>query len=164
MVVTLPYRIDHGESVRISLSWRARIPHTFARTGYRGDYYFLAQWFPKLGVYEPDGWNCHQFHASTEFYSDYGVYDVRMTVPAGYTLGATGSEISRVENADASATPHYYQEDGHDFAWTTSPHFRVLEERFEVDDLPPVDMRLLIQPEHLSQAARHFAAASAALE
>ena len=57
------------------------MPRTFARTGTIGDYYFLAQWFPKIGVLEDTGWNCHQFHAATEFFSDYGVYDVRITVP-----------------------------------------------------------------------------------
>jgi len=164
MLVALPGEVAPGESVRVSLRWRARIPRTFARTGYRGDYYFLAQWFPKLGVFESEGWNCHQFHASTEFYSDYGVYDVHMTVPDGYVVGATGREIARTENDTGTWTHHYYQEDVHDFAWTASPHFRVLEERFAADDLPPVEIRLLIQPEHGSQAERHFAAARAALQ
>ena len=53
---------------------------------------FLAQWFPKLGVLQDSGWNCHQFHAATEFFSDFGVYDVRLTVPRGWIVGATGVE------------------------------------------------------------------------
>jgi hypothetical protein len=164
MVVTLPQQVGPGESVRVSVSWRARIPRTFARTGYRGDFYFFGQWFPKLGVFEPDGWNCHQFHAATEFYSDYGVYDVRMTVPGDYVVGATGREIERTDHADGTATHRYVQEDVHDFAWTASPHYRVLQDRFAVEDLPPVELRLLIQPEHVGQAERHFAAARVALE
>jgi hypothetical protein len=108
--------------------------------------------------------HCHQFHASTEFYADYGVYDVRMTVPAGYVVGATGRQIERTDHSDGTVTHRYRQEDVHDFAWTTSPHYRVLEERFEAEGLPPVDMRLLIQPEYLGQAARFFAAARAVLE
>jgi hypothetical protein len=56
------------------------------------------------------------------------------------------------------------QEDVHDFAWTTSPAFVERRQRFEEPGLPPVEMRLLLQPEHDSQADRHFAAARAALK
>jgi hypothetical protein len=51
----------------------------------------------------------------------------------------------------------------HDFAWTASPDYRVHTARFEDEGLPPVDMRLLIQPEHESQIERHFAATRSAL-
>jgi hypothetical protein len=163
LVVTLPRPVEPGETVRVALDWRSKIPRTFARTGFRGDYYFIAQWFPKLGVYEPAGWNCHQFHNSTEFYSDYGVYDVAMTVPEAWVLGATGREVGRQDNADATVTHRYYQEDVHDFAWTASPDFIVREERFEEPGLPPVDLRLLIRPEHLDQAERYSEAAKAGL-
>ena len=76
--------------IEVEVEWTAKIPRPFARTGYVDDYYFIAQWFPKLGVLEDRGWNTHQFHAATEFYSDYGVYDVRITVPRGFVVGATG--------------------------------------------------------------------------
>ena len=164
LVASLPQAVDPGGAIEFEVSWRAKIPRTFARTGYRGNYYFIAQWFPKLGVFEPDGWNCHQFHASTEFYSDYGIYEVGITVPQDYVVGATGREIDRTKNGDGTMTHRYRQEDVHDFTWITSPHLRVLEERFESAGLPPVDMRLLLQPEHLGQAARHFAATRAAIE
>ena len=108
-------------------------------------------------------WNCHQFHVGTEFFSDFGVYDVRMTVPRGWPLAATGRERERTDNADGTTTHRYYQEDVHDFAWTTSPDFLEARERFEHPGLPPVDMRLLLQPEHASQAARHFESARATL-
>ena len=71
-----------NQEVEIALEWTARIPRPFARPGWVGDYYFIAQWFPKLGVLESQGWNTHQFHAATEFYSDFGVYDVRLTCRA----------------------------------------------------------------------------------
>jgi len=164
MVVSLPEAVGEGETARVSVRWRARIPRTFARTGYHGDFYFFGQWFPKLGVFESGGWNCHQFHVATEFYADYGVYDVSMTVPGGYVVGATGRSIGLADGPGGTETHRYYQEDVHDFAWTASPYFRTREERFEVEGLPPVDLRLLIQPEHLGQAGRYFDAARAALE
>ncbi|MCP3981016.1 MAG: M1 family metallopeptidase [bacterium] len=164
LVVKLPRAIAPGESVQLGMTWTARIPRTFARTGRRGDYYFIAHWFPKLGVYEPEGWNCHQFHSATEFFSDYGRYDVRITVPARFVVGATGRKVERTENVDGTATHRHVQDDVHAFTWTASPGYAVREARFEHPGLPAVDLRLLIQPEHLGQAERHLDATRAALE
>jgi hypothetical protein len=164
MAVALPSSVGPGETISLEISWTLKIPRPFARTGAVGNYFFLAQWFPKIGVLDASGvWNCHQFHVGTEFFADYGVYDVRLTVPQGWLVGATGRERERVENVDGTTTHRYYQEDVHDFAWTTSPDFVERRDRFEQDGLPPVDLRLLLQPEHLSQAARHFDATRAAL-
>jgi aminopeptidase N len=152
-----------GETIAVRLAWSAHVPRTFARTGAIDDYFFIAQWFPKLGVLEDAGWNCHQFHAATEFFSDFGVYDVRLTVPRGWTVGATGVERDATD-AEAATTHHYYEEDVHDFAWTTSPAYVERRARFEHPSLPAVDIRLLLQPEHAGQAERHFAATRAALQ
>jgi Peptidase family M1 domain len=165
-VAELP--LDHpvapGQTIDIRLRWSAHVPRTFARTGAIGDYFFIAQWFPKLGVLEDGGWNCHQFHATTEFFSDFGVYDVKLTVPSHWIVGATGTETDVTAEGDGAQTHHFRQEDVRDFAWTTSPHYIERRERFEHGTLPPVDMRLLLQPEHVDQAERHFAATRAALQ
>ena len=163
MKIALPAPVAPGESIEVDVAWTGAVPRPYARTGYVGDWYFIAQWFPKLGVLEAEGWNCHQFHLSTEFFSDYGVYDVRMTVPRGWMLGATGLEQDRRDNGDGTTTHRYVQEDVHDFAWTTSPEFREHRRRFEESGLPAVDMRLLLLPEHEAQADRHFAAAASGL-
>jgi len=164
MVLTLPQPVAPGESVTVELTWRARIPRTFARTGYRGDDYFIAHWFPQLGVYEAAGWNCHHFHAATEFFADYGVYDVTLELPDGLVVGATGRLASRDEVGSGRVRYRYLQEDVHGFAWTASPRYLVREDRFAVEGLPAVDLRLLIQPEHRAQASRYFHATKAALE
>jgi hypothetical protein len=163
LVVPLPTPVGPGETIQIEGSWQSKIPRFFARTGFRGNFFFLAHWFPKLGVFEEEGWNNHQYHASTEYYSDYGSYDVSMTVPKTFVLGATGKEVDLQVNPDDTVTHRYRQEDVHDFTWTTSPDYQVREARFEEPGLPTVDMRLLIQPEHLEQAERHFDATRAAL-
>ncbi len=163
LVAPLPEPVAPQEMTQVELTWKANIPRTFARTGYRGKYFFLAQWFPKIAVFEPSGWNAHQFHAGTEFFSDYGDYDVSITVPSAYVVGATGRESDRKETSGRT-TYRFQQSDVHDFAWTASPDYLVFEERFEVEGLPPVDMRLLLQPEHLAQKDRHFRATAAALE
>ena len=164
MAVPLPAAVAPGGTVTVELRWTARVPRTVARTGAVGDFFFIAQWFPKLGVLEDDGWNTHQFHANTEFFADYGVYDVHLTVPQGWIVGATGVERERRDHADGTTTHRYYQEDVHDFVWTTSPDYLELTERFEDPRLPGVAMRLLLQPEHRDQADRHFAATRTALK
>ena len=164
LAVPLPDPVSPGQTVNIELEWTSRIPRTFARTGRIGDYFFVAQWFPKIGVLEDTGWNCHQFHASTEFFADYGIYDVRITLPAEWVVGATGVERDIRSNGDGTATHHYHQEDVHDFAWTTSPDLLDLWNTFEHPDLPTVAMRLLLQPEHAGQASRYFEATRAALK
>jgi hypothetical protein len=163
--IPLDRPVAPGETISVKLKWRARVPRPYSRTGAIADYYFIAHWFPKIGVLEADGWNwnCHQFHSATEFFADFGVYDVRLTVPTGWVVGATGREQGRRDNGDGSTTHHYYQEDVHDFAWTTSPDFVERRAWFEHSGLPAVEMRLLLQPEHLSQEARHFEATRAAL-
>jgi len=163
LVIELPREVPPGDAVTLEMTWRAKIPRTFARTGYRGDFYFFAHWFPKLGVYEQDGWSCHQYHAATEYYSDYGTYRVAMTVPPSFVLGASGRETERRSNPDGTTTHTHEQADVHEFAWTTSPRYVVREARFEDPNLPPVDLRLLLQPEHIGQAERHLAATRAAL-
>jgi hypothetical protein len=160
--VDLPRAAAPGERLRIEDEWDAVVPGPFARTSHVGDFYFIAQWFPKLGVLQEDGWNCHQFHFSTEFFSDYGMYDVKLTVPRGWLVGATGREQSQSDGTNGR-THHYIQEDVHDFAWTTSPDYVERTGLFDEPGLPRVDMRLLLQPEHVAQADRHFAAAASAL-
>ena len=164
LVVPLTEPVNPGEQVEVEMVWRAKIPRTFARTGFRGDFYLIAHWFPKLGVFEGDGWNCHQYHATTEYFSDYGSYDVSMTVPEDWVLGATGREVEQVHNGDGTVTHVYQQDDVHAFTWTVSPDYIVRDGRFDEPGLPPVDLRLLIQPEHLGQAERHMDAARAALK
>jgi hypothetical protein len=162
--VPLPRPVAPNETIDIEIEWSSRIPRPFSRTGYIDDYYFFGQWFPKLGVLEDAGWNTHQFHAGTEFYSDYGVYDVRMTVPRGHVVGASGSEVSVTDGPGGTAVHRYHGDDIHDFAWTTSPDFLVRTRTFEHPTLPRVEMRLLLRADHAGQEGRHFDAAAATLK
>ena len=86
---------------------------------------------------QDEGWNCHQFHAGTEFFSDFGVYDVIADV--SLTAGSSAppvSSASRAGNGGGMTTHRYYQEDVHDFAWTTSPDYLERTARFEHATLP----------------------------
>jgi len=73
--VTLPQPVLPGRSITLDIDFLSKLPKVFARTGYHEDFFMVGQWFPKIGVYEKAGdryakqgdWNCHQFHADTEF-------------------------------------------------------------------------------------------------
>jgi hypothetical protein len=153
--VPLPRPVAPGESLEISLAWTSQLPRAVARTGYRGDYNLVAQWFPKLGVIEEDGdWSCHQFHRSSEFYADYGNYDVTLTVPRRYVVGATGRRVSETVQ-DGEATLRYVQDGVHDFAWTAWPDFVEGRRTFHHPELPQVEIRLLMAPETSRFAGRY---------
>jgi len=154
--------IKPGETISLNIDFTAKLPQPpFARTGAKEEYFFVGQWFPKVGVWEDEknSWNCHQFHANSEFYADYGVYNVRMTVPAENIVGATGLEQNVTDNGDGTKTHFYHAEDVHDFAWTTTPEFK---EFFTEQN--GVKIRVLMQPDHAGQAERHLAAARVAME
>ncbi len=159
-VVRIPLStpIPAGGSATFELAWQSRMPKVFARTGFGGNgaFFMVAQWYPKPGVWEEDTidgetawrWNCHQFHGSSEFYADYGSYDVSLTVPARFEgkLGSTGlrSDLSGGtrddqgrKNADGTVTYRHKAEHVHDFAWVCGEDFELHEERFTKEALTP---------------------------
>jgi Peptidase family M1 domain len=163
--VTSPAPVPAGAIVRFLVDWQSLIPHgALGRAGWVHDYHFIAQWFPKIGVFWKGSWNAHQFHPTTEFFSDFGVYDVALTVPAGYVVGATGALRETRDEADGARTWRFYQEDVHDFTWTASRRFLEKKGRFEASGYPPVDIRLLVQPEHEHLAERYIEATRVALK
>lgn len=119
----LPAPIPPGETVQISLAYRARLPRVFARTGYAGDFFMVGQWFPKLGVWQDGDWNAYPFYPDAEFYANFGHYDVSITLPAGYVTGGTGLPVSAGTNPDGTQTVRYRAEGVIDFAWAASPNF-----------------------------------------
>lgn len=159
--VALPREVPPGDSVFVRIDFTAQLPDPPRdRTGALEEYFMVAQWFPKIGVLQERGWNCHQFHRNSEFFSDFGVYNVWMTVPEGNLLGATGLPVGEPHpNGDGTATHFYHAEDVHDFAWTTSPEY--VEFRGRAQD---VDIRALVQKDHVDQGPRHIEAVSVAIE
>ena len=154
-----PAPIKPGQTARFKIDWTSRIPYgDVGRAGWVHDYHFIVQWFPKVGVIMDAKWNAHQFHPFSEFFSDYGVYDVTLTLPAGFTVGATGALQERKTNADGTESLRFFQEDVHDFAWTASRRYVEKKSRFDDAGYPPVDVRLLVQPERAHLADRYIEA------
>ena len=156
--VLLPQPVPPGGTIAIDVDFVSRLPRILSRSGHAGPFALVAQWFPKVGVYRDGAWRCHQYHGTTEFFADFGAYDVSLTVPANGVVGATGTLVDERVNQDGTQTLRFRAEDVHDFAWTIDPRFRVVQE--SVDGTL---VRLLLQPTHLHQAERHLAAVRAAL-
>ncbi len=154
-----------GETVSIAMDFVSRLPRVSTRTGYKGDFFFVVQWFPKIGVFEQTGWNCHQYHATSEYFADFGNYDVSIDVPSRFRgkVGATGRRIEEREASDGRVLYRFQQQGVHDFAWTADPAYLVYDDTFREAGLGDVRLILLLQPEHAAQVDRHFRAAKAAL-
>ena len=165
--VPLKTPVRPGGILQLDIEFNAKLPTIFARTGYIRDFFMVGQWFPKIGVYEPAGmryaiagqWNCHQFHSATEFYADYGVYDVDITLPTKFVVGATGILVSDTENGNGTKTLRFHAEDVHDFSWTASPHYVVADNSWE-----HVAIRVLMQPQRTHQISRYVESVKHALE
>jgi len=149
--VDLPFEIADGETIRAQLEWESQLPRVRRRTGYKDDFLLVAQWFPKLGVYEPErGWNTHQFHANSEFFSDYGTYDVTLNLPERYKNRVQGSGVIERDVIEAGRNIVRFVAPSdkdqrtvdatgrmpriHDFVWTGDPDFVVHEDIFRFDD------------------------------
>jgi hypothetical protein len=153
--VHLPKAIAPGAYVQFKIAFQTNFPETQARSGWKRDFVLGGQWFPKVGVFWHGAWNCHQYHAFTEFFADFGVYDVKLTLPQFEVVGASGVKVGEVNNSDSTKTVSYHGDDIHDFAWTASPRYRVKEDGVFQGQMGPVQMRILMQPAHWSQVERH---------
>lgn len=139
--VPLPREVAPGEEITVELAWRSVLPEVFARTGFKGSFHMVAQWFPKVAVLEADGrWARFPFHGNSEFYADFGRYDVTVTVPSGWVVGATGSPEA-VERTPQGDRHRFTAAPVHDFAFAAWDRFR--ERRGEAGD---VALRVLYPP------------------
>ncbi|HTQ97265.1 MAG TPA: hypothetical protein VMH89_10700, partial [Candidatus Acidoferrum sp.] len=100
----VPKAIPPGAYVQFKIAFHDQMPETQARSGWKRDFMLGGQWFPKVGVWWHGAWNCHQYHNTTEFFADFGVYDVKLTVPQNQVVGASGVQVSDVNNSDGTKT------------------------------------------------------------
>ena len=88
--VILPTALHPNEKVIISTPFHVKLPFNFSRGGYDGASFQVAQWYPKPAVYDQNGWHPMPYLDQGEFFSEFGNYDVRITVPKEFVVAATG--------------------------------------------------------------------------
>ena len=167
MTVALPTPVAPGASISIAMEFAAQLPEAMTRTGYKDAFSMIAQWFPKVGVRVGlpgfEQWVCDPMNVNSEFFADFGTYDVRLTVPATLVVAATGVLTNAVDNGDGSHTLTYHAEDVHDFVWMTDPFMKQLSGTAHVTD-HDVDVRVLFREPQREFAQRHLIAAIGAVE
>ncbi|HSD89585.1 MAG TPA: M1 family metallopeptidase [Kofleriaceae bacterium] len=159
--------VQPGQTIEVTFKFSVQLPEVFARTGYKGDFHLVGQWFPKIGVrVGPPGaehWECQPLQAATEFFADFGTYDVTLTVPNTHVVAATGVLVSATEAAGQVRTFTYHAEDVHDFVWMADPFMEMIKGEAKVED-GKVEVRVYARHEQAEFAKRHLEAGIGAIE
>jgi len=86
----LPKPLAPGSSIKIETPFHVKLPYVFSRGGHIDNTYQITQWFPKPAVYDRKGWHPMPYLDQGEFYSNFGNYEVQITLPEDYVVAATG--------------------------------------------------------------------------
>lgn len=136
----LPAPLESGAKAIITTPFVVKLPWLFSRMGVNENIYSVTQWYPKPAVYDVNGWNTFPYQDQGEYYSEFGTYEVAITLPAGFRVGATGKMLDSSEwrwmekiaagdtvrkGNETQKTLHFYQENIPDFAWFASPDFKI---------------------------------------
>lgn len=112
--VALPEALGTGKRISVHTPFKVKIPDgRFSRLGHTGQAYYITQWFPKPAVHDENGWHAMPYLTLGEFHSEFGSYDVRITLPENYVVGATGvlQDAEEQERLDRMASgEHTYPE------------------------------------------------------
>jgi hypothetical protein len=159
--IDLAQPVPAGGTLTLDMDFHSQLPRVIERTGYVGDFNLVAQWFPKIGVLELAGergataprWNVHEFHFNSEFYADFGSFDVKLTAPKNYTVAAVGEQQGDPIDTGDNRTWHFTQGDVHDFAWMAAPGFKRIEGAYNGPGSPAVKV-VVVYPDQYAASAQ----------
>jgi hypothetical protein len=153
-MIRLNKSIVHGDTIEISTPFHVKIPEgVTSRLGHIAESYQISQWYPKPAVYDLNGWHQMPYLDQGEFYSEFGSFDVSITLPDNYIVGSTGDLQNSQETdwlnkiaADTlwKVTARYLRDNFpsssvhfktlrytgshiHDFAWFADKRFHILK-------------------------------------
>jgi len=176
-ILELPEPLKPGETIRLETSFYVKLPSThISRMGYKEHAYYITQWYPKPAVYDQYGWHPISYLDKGEFYSEFGNYEVQITVPQNFVVAATGDLVtqSEIEALDTLAefsktyvhpkkrrqlkkeiepsrknkTLTYRIQHVHDFAFCADPEFLLLKDTMEIEG-KPVTIQSFVKMSHL---------------
>lgn len=177
-LLQLDKTLPPGGKIIISTPFKLKIPASFSRLGHVGQSYQMTQWYPKPAVYDNKGWHPMPYLDMGEFYYEFGDYDVKITLPANYVVGATGvlqgdaefafleekikwtnevlqdlDTLPRIsifpESSAEMKTLHYRAEDVHDFAWFADKRFYVQKSQVALASGRQVDTWVMFTNEEI---------------
>lgn len=150
-----------GDSINITTPFHVRFPEgVTSRMGHIGESYQVSQWYPKPAVYDRSGWHQMPYLDQGEFYSEFGNFDVNITLPSNYIVGATGdlqdsTEKQWLEKISADTawmkipdyitdnfppsskqtkTLRFREKNIHDFAWFADKRYHVLKGKIKLPE------------------------------
>jgi hypothetical protein len=159
--IVLNKPIKQGDTIYITTPFHVKIPKgVTSRLGHIGESYQISQWYPKPAVYDMTGWHQMPYLDQGEFYSEFGSFDVSITLPANYVVGATGNLQNEQEekllyilsedtswmktpvyggtdfppSSEQMKTLRYTENQIHDFAWFADKRFHVLKGKVKLPD------------------------------
>lgn len=101
----LPDPLAPGETIVVEIDWDARLSTVPRRQGRRGRHFDFAQWYPRVVVYDLEGWRTHPLYRQGEFYGEFGTYDVTLEVAEDQVLGSTGVPLEGDPGWESAAVP-----------------------------------------------------------
>lgn len=159
VIIELQEPLVPDDRILITTPLELKIPTSFSRLGHIETSYQMTQWYPKPAVYDQKGWHPMPYYTMGEFYSEFGSFDVQITLPENYYVGATGilrtkseidfiekriaeskkllSDTTRVSNnefpksSDKMKTIRFTADNVHDFAWFADKRYYI--EKGKVD-------------------------------
>lgn len=176
-ILYLTNPIPPHQSATFTTPFRVKIPGDFSRLGHDGNAYQISQWYPKPAVYDQKGWHPMPYLDQGEFYSEFGDFTVRITLPENYVVGATGElqnederkwlltkadsldhflkQIEYYEeafppSASGSKTLEYRAENVHDFAWFADKRYLVDHDTTSINN-QVVDLWAFFTPDYSMQ-------------
>ncbi|OQX95743.1 hypothetical protein B6I21_03870, partial [candidate division KSB1 bacterium 4572_119] len=160
----LPHLLP-GEILEICANFSVKIRRfnvQYDKSGYKGNFYEISQWYPKPCVYDKNGWDASPYHYLGEFYGEFGNFGVTIIVPDSFVVAGTGEVLfgdpgwssstseshidsgldvsNRIEEKGYTRTIKFFAEDVHDFVWTASPDLK-----FETGNAGDVKIHVLYE-------------------
>lgn len=150
-----------GATLSLDVDFVTTLPKIAARTGYADRFVAVGQWFPKIAVYECPllpgcGFVAQQLHAATEFFADFGDYDVTVDVPAAWVVAGCGVRVRDEVKGDRRRVT-FAQQNIHDFSWFASPDFSRFTDRVVLGERE-VELELFAGRDMQAGATRHLEA------
>ncbi|MEJ6806584.1 MAG: M1 family aminopeptidase [Saprospiraceae bacterium] len=156
-----------GEVIELDMNFDVKLPRTIVRSGYGPrDFFLFVHWFPQVCVYEPKvdgnwGWNSHQFMPGTEFFSDFGDYNVEIYASDHLVIGGSGCKTfsGKVLGTIGEQLVRFQAYDLIDFGWVAYPEYETYTSTYG-----DTDIEILMVPEHCAFADRYLKAIEQSLE
>lgn len=129
----LPLPLAPGKSCNIETPFHIKLPYNFSRGGFFKTAFHITQWYPKPAVFDKYGWHEMPYLDQGEFYSEFGSFEVAITLPKEYIVAATGVlEHEKTDNKNKTLV--FKESNIHDFAWFADKNYKIKHKNIQLKD------------------------------